>query len=504
MQNTKSTGQLASFKLATAIILLQGLVFSQHLFSNQIFDDAGRLLTPVEIRKAPEMDARSVALFNSHFKNEAETENRSLQFFPDSVVVYSVQANPRKYNYLFSNKGELLTILVRIRQGAVWVNESIENRTYDALSNMTIQQWQGWNGSAWINTSRNLFTYDNNRKILTLTEQNWNPTTGSWVNFRRTTNTWSASGLQLTMLQEFFSGGNWVNQVFELYVYQDNNLIQAERQTWTNGNWANQYQYFYTYDGQANLTSMTMKQWAGNQWNDFYREVFSYNATNQLTIYVSQQFNSSWQNSEQYFYTYDALGFLETAQRQLWQNGSWQNSLRRSYTNNNYGSFQLALNQAWQQNDWANQNMFAKGFDENGNSTTSDVFVWSNGWQQSQDNQIEINYNFGLKTLRFQGYRALAGFTSMLVETPEHLANTKAIVYPNPSNGKFFIFNEILSSDVVSINIFALDGKEVFKSQLPSASLLTLDIRNEQLKPGVYVLRIASSKETKHHHIVLH
>lgn len=502
MTTNKATGQSASIKLFSAIILLQCLICSQFVIGRQTLDDRERLLTPIEMRKAPEMDAQSVALFNSHFK-VSETENRSLQFFPDSVVVYSVQANPRKYNYLFSNKGELLTILVRIRQGAVWVNESIENRTYDALSNMTIQHWQGWNGSAWINTSRNLFTYDNSRKILSLTEQNWNPTTGSWVNFRRTTNTWSASGLQLTMLQEFFSGDNWVNQVFELYVYQDNNLIQAERQTWINGNWANQYQYFYTYDGQANLTSMTMKQWTGNQWNDFYREVFYYNTTNQLTIYVSQQFNSSWQNSEQYFYTYDPLGFLETAQRQLWQSGNWQNSLRRSFTNNNYGSFQLALNQVWQQNDWANQQMFTKGFDENGNSTTSDAFVWANGWQQSQDNQIEINYNFGLKTLRFQGYRALAGFTSMLVETPEDMVNNQIIVYPNPSNGKFFIFNEILSSDVVSIHIFALDGKKVFKSQLPSASLLTVDIRNEQLKPGVYVLRIASSKETKHHHIIL-
>ncbi|HMM12922.1 MAG TPA: T9SS type A sorting domain-containing protein [Bacteroidales bacterium] len=428
---------------------------------------------------------------------------RSLQYFPDTVLVYSVQSNPRKYLYLFSNKGELLNILVQIRQGQQWVNESIETRTYDAQSNMILQQWQSWTGNAWVNASRNLLTYNDNHKILTHTQQNWNATLGQWVNFRRTTNVWSLSGLQLTMLQEIFSGGNWENQVFELYIWENNNLVQAERQNWVSGNWTNAYQYLYSYNGQGNLTSMTIRQWAGNQWNDSYKEVYSYNTANQLIIYVSQLFNNGWQNSEQYFYTYDVLGFPESVVRQVWQSGTWQNNLQRLFTNNNYGTVQLALHQVWQQNSWLNQHMFTKGFDENGNTTLSNAFVWSGGWQQNQDDQLEVSYNFGLKTFRFTGYKAEAGYTSMIVGQNETRRTTSYLVSPNPSNGKIFIFNELLASTVARVSIFALDGKEVFNTKYASGSPIVVDVSNQGLKPGVYVLRITSSNESYHQNIII-
>lgn len=493
----------ARISLIAVFLLLLILILSKQSVYSQLFNDHNHLQSPVEMRRAPGMDAKSITNFNNWEQTQQALDGRTLQFFPDSILVYSVQNNPRKYNYLFSNNGELLTTLVRIRQGALWINESIENRTYDALGNMSTQQWQAWTGNDWVNSSRSLYTYDDNRKILTHTEQTWNSAAGNWTNFRRTTNTWTASGFHLTMLQEIFSDNSWTNQVFELYVWQNSNLVQAERQHWTNGNWTNAYQYQYSYNPEGNLVSMTMKQWAGNQWSDFYREVFSYNTSNQLIIYVSQIFSNNWQNSEQYFYSHDPLGFLESAQRQVWQSGTWQNSLRRTFTNNNFGSSQLAVHEIWQQNGWVNQHMFTKGFDESGNTTISNAFVWSDGWQQNQDNQIEIDYDYGLKTLRFQGYKAEAGYISMLVSTEENKDFSRLQVYPNPSDGKFFIFNELLASGPVYLHIFAIDGKEVFSSKYAFGSTIFVDIGNKKLNSGTYLLRLISSKNTFHHHITL-
>lgn len=493
----------ARINMLAVFLLLLVLILKNQSVNSQSFNNPNQFQSPVEIRSAPGIDAKSIINFNRWQQTQHVPDSRTLHFFPDSILVYSAQSNPRKYNYLFSNNGQLLTTLVRIRQGALWINESIENRTYDAMGNMTIQQWQAWNGNAWVNTSRNLYTYDYNRKILTHTEQVWNSAAGNWTNIRRTTNTWSVSGFHLTMLQETYTNNSWTNQVFELYIWQNNNLVQAERQQWTNGNWANEFQYLYSYDPEGNLISLTMKQWASNQWTDFYREVFSYNTANQLSIYVSQIFSNNWQNSEQYFYSYDPLGFLESAQRQVWQSGTWQNSLRRTYTNNNFGSSQLAVHELWQQNSWVNQHMFTKGFDESGNTTVSNAYVWSGGWQQNQDNQIEIDYDYGLKTLRFQGYKAEAGYISMLVNTEENQDFGQLKIYPNPSDGKFFIFNELLASEPVYLHIFAVDGKEVFSSKYASGSTIFVDIKSQRLNPGVYLIKLIASRNTFHHNIIL-
>jgi hypothetical protein len=503
MENFLQLRQGASLKLISATLLLIVVFLPQFSASGQTVTPSDHLKTPVELRKSPELNFKEITRFNNWGKRVSRLQERNLQFFPDTILVYSASENPRKYNYLFSNTGELLTCLVRIKQGAQWVNESIENRTYDAASNMTLQQWQAWNGTAWVNTTRNLFTYDNNRNLLTHTEQVWNPGTGGWTNFRRTTNTWSASGLHLTMLQEFFSGNSWVNQAYEFYVWQNNLLVQAERQIWLNGNWSSEYQYFYTYDAQNNLSSFTMKQWSGTQWADFYNEVYSYNSSNQLISYISQIFTNTWQNSEQYFYTYDVLGFLESAQRQVWEGGIWQNSLRRTFTNNNFGSIQLAIYEIWEQNSWINQNLFTKAFDESGNTTVSNVYFWSGGWQQNQDNQIEIDYNYGLKTLRFQGYKAEAGFTSMLVPNREPNETKHLTVYPNPTDGSLFIFNELLTTEFIYLHIFASDGKLVFSRKYQPGSPISLDLRSKGLTAGVYVLKLISSEHSSYQQIIL-
>lgn len=251
--------KISAFLIRSAALLLLTLLFTR-------LDAAGDgLNSPVDQLRGPALDIQQLRLFNSSQNENVVEQTSSLQFFPDSVLVYSTQSNLQRFDYIFSPNGELLTMLLRIRQGATWVNQSIENRTYDAAGNMTNQLYLAWNGNAWVNTSRNIFTYNDNRKLLTHTEQIWNSSTSSWTDFRKTTNTWSASGLQLSMLQEVFSGGIWVNQTYEFYNWQENKLIQAERQVWTNGNWANENQHLYTYDAQGNLLTMTMKQWTGNQ-----------------------------------------------------------------------------------------------------------------------------------------------------------------------------------------------------------------------------------------------
>ncbi|MBK9290205.1 MAG: T9SS type A sorting domain-containing protein [Bacteroidetes bacterium] len=220
-----------------------------------------------------------------------------------------------------------------------------------------------------------------------------------------------------------------------------------------------------------------------------------------MTIYVSQLFNNSWQNSEQYFYTYDVLGFPETVIRQVWQGSTWQNSLRRSYSNNNYGTAQLAVFEIWQQGTWVSQNMFTKAIDDYGNVTSSNAYTWNNSWQQNQDNQLEVNYNYGLKTLRFQGYRAEAGFTSMLVGVREKPGTASTKVYPNPANGKLFIINTLLSSDPLDIHIFATDGRKVTELRQPAEPFITLDLEKSGLREGSYIMKISSPEGTSTHRI---
>lgn len=489
--------------LSGVLMLFVCWTWSMTIHAKHLTIDSQHLSTPIEMRKSPALEVHRLSAFNKGFESTVQNPTRTLQFLPDSIVVYSVQSNPLLYKYSFSNKGELLSTLVLMRQGASWINQSLETRTYDAMSNMTIQHWQSWNGTAWTHNSRKLFTYDNNHQILSLTEQNWNASLNSWVNLRRTTHTWSSSGHHLTMLQEVNAGDAWINQTFEFYIWENNQLVQAVRQIWSSNNWVNDYHYSYTYDAENNLTSMTMKQWASNQWNDYYKEFFSYNASNQLIFYISQLFNGNWLNSEQYFYTYDPLGFPESVHRQVWQTGSWQNSLLRTFTNDNFGIAQYALYQIWEQSSWLNQNMFTKAIDENGNTTLSNAYKWSGGWLQNEDHQLEINYNFGLKTLRFIGYIAEATFSSMIVGNDDNPTMPQLHVFPNPSNGRISIFNKSLNSESVRLSIFITDGRDIFHENQPVGNPIILDLHNIGLKKGSYILKVTTPTKTLYKHIVL-
>jgi len=90
------------------------------------------------------------------------------------------------------------------------------------------------------------------------------------------------------------------------------------------------------------------------------------------------------------------------------------------------------------------------------------------------------------------------------VSIEEEILASAISLYPNPSNGQFNVSFDGLNSDEVSVSVFTIDGKQVYKQSFGAVMgqyLHSVDI--SQLAKGVYVVQINSEGHVLHKRLVV-
>jgi cytoskeletal protein CcmA (bactofilin family) len=100
-----------------------------------------------------------------------------------------------------------------------------------------------------------------------------------------------------------------------------------------------------------------------------------------------------------------------------------------------------------------------------------------------------INY-YRLKQTDFDGTEEYFPIVSCVVED----GNTK--IYPNPSNGKFFV-----ETDLKELTVFGGNGNTVAQFILHDGQLNQIDL--SYLSPGIYFLRLSADNRTESHRVVI-
>ncbi len=152
-------------------------------------------------------------------------------------------------------------------------------------NNLLVQTFESWKddpGEEWYFVWRVDFTYDENNRPLSTLEYIY---TLDWSLSRSSQYTYDENG-NLTQFELFDDddAGGWVNEIKEVYVYDDNNrLMEFTDYEWdaTIEEWIETDREVYTYSDNNNVDFYVDYNWneSDNNWVEFWREEFTYENT---------------------------------------------------------------------------------------------------------------------------------------------------------------------------------------------------------------------------------
>lgn len=212
-------------------------------------------------------------------------------------------------NYTNNASGKVLEYLMQEWDvpSSSWKNSLKGNSTYtnNELETLIISEWMS---DAWVNTLKTIFTYDSDGNLITELNQTWKTGTQSWEDATRTTYDYLTGGLIEQTIDQMWDVdlNEWVNYMRNNHTYADGKLESVVQQMWTGADWMNFIKDSYTYD--ANGRDHTQLQ-AG--WN-----------------FLTAQ----WEPKDLTTYTYDNSGNTIEELLQIWVNPTWINSQRTVLT----------------------------------------------------------------------------------------------------------------------------------------------------------------------------
>lgn len=234
--------------------------------------------------------------------------------------------------------------------------------------------------------------------------------------------------------------------------YEDETWVNAERFTW-----------YYLPDG-VNVNFVKQEKWEQTQWINVQKVCYKYDHSHQLTAEIYQHWACDfWQYDLRYDYCYDTNGRLETKVTQFPIYNAWRDVSTLYYQYDENPQKQTVSSRF---DFWGGDNdSFAVGY-------IPFVFNKIDNVETIVGDEIEILYN----------------------EVPASIPNSsfgaeQLVVYPNPSNGVFYIN----AQDVSSWSLSTLSGM-LIERQVRLYNSGMIDIT--QQAAGVYLLRIETQNET--------
>lgn len=365
------------------------------------------------------------------------------------------------YNFQLSYNanGWVTQEIGQLWNGASWENDEKLEYTYN--SNGTENQIivYNWNGANWVESKRYDFTYNANNIILTDTRYLWNNGTSSWDPYLKYTFSHNGIGYTIEILEEIWSGGNWVNNSkVNNYYNASNKYIWGIKYAFDTGSssWINQYKDTLIY------SSATTKERIGFSWDNI---------------------SSSWINDFKENDTYTPSEVLLSRTTSYWNNVSlvWQNSKRTTYTLDAQENSATRWDELWDNvsSTWVNEYYYTYNFNAENYKTYEYVQKWDfmgGIWQDYSRTYYWYETN---------------PFASIADVSAEY----GFVAYPNPVQEKINIALKFSTMEDIQLTILNLQGQQMFQTFLPNCNgqfIYSMDMQH--LVNGVYVIQIQTSQ----------
>ena len=332
-----------------------------------------------------------------------------------------------------------------------------------------------------------VFGYNAAGDTTSMLYQLWDVPTSSWLNYRR------------------------------VYLYPDANhhdtlLIE---QSWSSG-WQNQNYIQQTFNPSGRQTRKITSQWSSGAYVPFTKETFVYDALGHLTSLVSLYWvtaSSSWQNDNQFLYTWNSSGDNTQRQHQKWSTSplGWDND---SLVYQSFDASHRILNQTAELYNtstsvYDNAGQVNNTYDANGNMLSSESDDWALGaWEHYKKTSYQYD---ALNNKTYQLHEEYDNSIQMYVPVDrsyyyydlntgisESQLYSDISLYPNPSTSETHLKFENKGTNDVTITICDLMGRTVSterRAACTGTNDITLDI--SALASGQYLVSISGAPALK-------
>jgi len=400
-----------------------------------------------------------------------------------------------RYLYLYDNQGKKVLEMKYFLQDSTWIRKSLNEWIYSGDNCITSRE-RIWYDNTWVMTYTIDYEYNNNLLVLEthnifnngiaslFKKVEFQYHTGSILTskkeFDRQSNAWLLTiendmsytdiGKTDSLKTTVFQSGNIQNQLLSTFNYNSDGSLQSELlQEMSGSEWHNSeiINWFYLSNSNS-IESIRNKKWMSgtSSWENTQRIDYQYNGNKDLISEIYQHWSTMfWKNDIRYDYEYDTTNKLlkKTLLKPIYND--WRGLVSINYSN-------FAMNKA---NDIDSRYEFWGGI--TGDLTTSYIPYMFNDEQTVQKGRsLKLSY---------------IPVTETEFYTPVENSIIKLIpVYPNPSEGIFYINTE--KYNIKSWKVSNLNG-QVLKQEELSFQSGVIDI--SEFPKGVYILYATTPDE---------
>ena len=185
------------------------------------------------------------------------------------------------------------------------------------------------NDGEWTLQSKTEYTFDDNGYVTG--GISYTPTDGEWVVTSKFEDAFDANGRLIANVEYILSDGEWTGSSKNEYAYDDHgNPTYAAWSTGTDGKWTigAAHKYENTYDANGLLTDMIYSYYVfGGKWVIDSKSIYNYDANDNMICQIDYAWkNGEWVESHKYESTYDEDGNLTRYESFVYTYNGWNSS----------------------------------------------------------------------------------------------------------------------------------------------------------------------------------
>jgi len=405
-----------------------------------------------------------------------------------------------KFSYIYNNFAQPVVETKMKNLGSSWENISQTEWYYD--ENSTTQQvYRIWANNQWNDNYHIRFN-----KINSKTTETHSSISNNLETDTRKIETDFLNNLKIIETEYLKLNSNWEKKIETRYFYSLGNLVDSilishfENNTLTE---SYKTSYIYNPTGTCKFALMEFKSAPEMQFKNTSKSIYSYkNNTTLVTVHRNQLWNNAtakWENDTKLEYYYNNLGTLVEEIAWNWKLIFWGQIIRYNYEFDAENQIFKKLVSIPLYRDWRNTNSVNYLREPKSRNMTIESVYGFWGGKTGDKLNTHISFPFNDETIIRKAQsiqlKYIPFFESSIPNTNQNASIFK--VYPNPSNGIFYISN--FDSVASKWTLTSLNGA-VLKSSSVYNTTAIVDISD--LPNGIYLLNMRSASENSTHKIV--
>lgn len=358
-----------------------------------------------------------------------------------------------------------------------WVNNSMDQFTYDVFNRNTSDIYSTWNvsGNMFEQDSKMEFSYDASGHMIEEIYFSWDGTAAQWFPSLKQDYTYNSQG--------------------------DPTVITSYYWDETANDWTTAGKDEYTYNGNRNVVSEIFYIWnpLTNQWMNSAKTENSYNSNSYIALstrYSWDLMNNLWVNESKDEYTYDGNDLLTMEVSSLWNTAgnTWVNDYKDEYTYDSEMNMTVDLAYDWSGTAWTIS--YKDEYQYNNAYTLNDLIL---PWYWSQNiNESGMWMHMPVEYTEYEGaaftLSSKATFNYTTVNTTG-IAEIKAIqanVFPQPATDQVTFSWPSNIQQPLKVELFNSNGKFISIQQVENNGKVSV----QNLSAGLYFYRLLENNNT--------